>query len=70
METGKPPPDRRLGRDLLDKSLELAREDPAMAVRLANLGMRMSAFLAGGYDPFAEKGEPRARGRKRKRNAS
>lgn len=70
MATGKAPPEWRLGRDLLEKSLELAREDPVMTVRLANLGMRASAFLAGGYDPFAEKGSAKPRGRKRKRSAS
>ncbi|HET9226052.1 MAG TPA: hypothetical protein VFR31_05260 [Thermoanaerobaculia bacterium] len=71
MATGKPPPGWRLGPDLMDKSLELALEDPAMAVRLANLGVRVSAFLAGGYDPFAERGRGRPRGRNgRRRSAS
>lgn len=68
MGTEKPPPDWRLGRQLLDKSLEMVREDPGTAVRLANLGVRISAILARGYDPFAElpkpKRRPRGKGRK------
>ncbi|HWM94400.1 MAG TPA: hypothetical protein VN493_26830 [Thermoanaerobaculia bacterium] len=71
MEKGKPRPVRGLGQGLMDKSLELAFEDPVMAVRFANLSMRVSAFLGDGYDPFAQ--PPRRkrgrRGKARKKTA-
>jgi hypothetical protein len=70
MENGKRRPGWPLGEHLLDKGLELAFEDPGMAVRLARLGLQLSAFLAGGYDPFAEPPKPkrgrRGKGRKRR----
>lgn len=34
-----------MGEALLEKSLETAFSDPAMAVRLANLGVRLSLYL-------------------------
>ena len=54
-----------LGRSLMRKSLDLAFEDPEMAVRLANLGVRASAILGEEHDPFAEPAKPK-RGRRRK----
>ena len=65
MEKGKRRPDWPLGEQLLNKGLELAFEDPEMAIRLARLGLRLSAFLEGGYDPFSESAKPR-RGRRGK----
>jgi hypothetical protein len=59
-----------LGEHLLGKSYELAFEDPEMAVRFARLGVRLASFLEGGYDPFAERVQPkparRAKARKRR----
>ena len=69
MQKGKGRPDWPLGEHLLDKGLELAFEDPGMAVRLARLGLQLSAFLEGGYDPFAAprpKGGRRGKGRKKR----
>lgn len=70
MEKGKRRPDWPLGEHLLSKGLELAFEDPGMAVRLARLGLQLSAFLQRGYDPFAPVKPPkrgrRGRGRKRR----
>lgn len=65
MEKGKARPAWGLGRRLLSKSLEIAFEDPETAVRLANLGVRMSAYLGEGYDPFADRARPK-RGRRGK----
>lgn len=59
MEKGKGRPVWRPGERLLSKGLELAFEDPARAVRFAQLGLRLSSFLRGGYDPFAAKKEVR-----------
>lgn len=70
MEKGKRQPGWPLGERLLDKGLELAFEDPGMAIRLARLGLQLSSFLEGGYDPFAEPPKPkrsrRGKGRKRR----
>lgn len=51
-----------LGEALLEKSLETAFSDPAMAVRLANLGVRLSLHL--GEGPWAPGGKNRAGKRK------
>ena len=67
MGTAKPPSGWDLGRQLLDKSLELAYRDPEMAVRLANLGVRAAALIAKGYDPFAPKVKRKPRRRRKKR---
>ena len=70
MEKGKRRPRWPLGEHLLDKGLELAFEDPGMAVRLARLGLQLSALLEGGYDPFAAAANPkrgrRGKGRRRR----
>lgn len=60
-----------LGEHLLVKGLELAVEDPAMAIRLARLGMRISILLARGYDPFSplKKPKPGRRGKARKKRS-
>lgn len=50
---GKGPPPWGLSQRLLMKSLEVAREDPGMAVRFANLAVRASVLLQEVYDPFA-----------------
>jgi len=42
-----------LGEHLLRKSYELTFEDPAVALRFAQLGLELQLFLQGGYDPFA-----------------
>ena len=65
MEKGKRGQDWPLGEHLLNKGFELAFEDPEMAVRLASLGLRLSALLETGYDPFSESAKPR-RGRRGK----
>lgn len=50
---GKGPPPWGLSQRLLMKSLEVAHEDPGMAVRFANLAVRASVLLQEVYDPFA-----------------
>jgi hypothetical protein len=42
-----------LPQQLMAKSLELAFEDPAMAVRFANLAVRASLYLGEAIDPYA-----------------
>lgn len=71
MEKRKRRPAWPLGEQLLDKGLELAFEDPEMAIRFARLGLRLSAFLEGGYDPFSDAAKPRRgrRGKGRKRRS-
>ena len=54
-----------IGEALLAKSLETAFTDPAMAVRLANLGVRLSLHL--GEAPWGP-GDRHRRGRAGKRN--
>ena len=73
MQKGKTRPGWALGEQLLDKSFELAFEDPRTAVRFASLGVRLSALLARGYDPFAQlpkkpKTGHRGKGKKKKRS--
>lgn len=58
---------RGLGRSLMRKSLDLAFEDPEMAVRFANLGVRASAILGEQYDPFGEPAKPKRERKKRHR---
>lgn len=53
MEDKQAPPPRGLSQGLMAKSLELAFEDPAMAVRLANLAVRASLYLREAIDPHA-----------------
>jgi hypothetical protein len=53
MEDKQGPPPRGLSQGLMAKSLELAFEDPAMAVRLANLAVRASLYLREAIDPHA-----------------
>jgi hypothetical protein len=54
-----------LSQQLMAKSLELAFEDPAMAVRLANLAVRASLYLREAIDPYAaQEAFHRARWRK------
>ena len=66
MEKGKrQQEDWPLGEHLLNKGFELAFEDPEMAIRLARLGVRLSALLARGYDPFSVVKKPK-RGRRGK----
>ena len=50
-----------LGEHLLWKSFELAFEEPALAVRFAQLGLELQLFLQDGYDPFAAQGKKRER---------
>ena len=71
MEKGKRRPDWPLGEHLLSKGLELAFEDPGMAIRLARLGLQLSALLGKGYDPFAGSSRPKRgrRGKGRKKRA-
>ena len=47
------PPPRGLSQGLMAKSLELALEDPATAVRLVNLAIRASLYLREAIDPHA-----------------
>jgi hypothetical protein len=42
-----------LSQRLLMKSLEVAHEDPGLAVRFANLAVRASILLQEVYDPFS-----------------
>ena len=57
-ENGEKPPGWPLGEHLLSKGYELAFEDTGMAIRFARLGLRLSALLEGGYDPFAPPAKP------------
>lgn len=66
MGKGKAPPAWGLGRRLMGKSLELAFEDPEMAIRFANLSVRASAVLGENFDPFAKRPRPK-RGRQKKK---
>jgi len=66
MEKGKGRQDWPLGEHLLNKGFELVYEDPEMAIRLARLGLRLSALLEGGYDPFAPLPRRPRRGRRGK----
>lgn len=50
---GKGPPPWGLSQRLLMKSLEVAHDDPGLAVRLANLAVRSSILLQEVYDPFS-----------------
>ena len=72
MEKGKRRQDWPLGEHLLNKGFELAFEDPEMAIRFARLGLRLSALLERGYDPFAVSPRPkrgrRGKGKKKKRS--
>jgi hypothetical protein len=70
MEKGKSRQDWPLGEHLLDKGFELAFEDPEMAIRFARLGLRLSALLEGGYDPFAPPKPKRGRRGKGKKKRS
>lgn len=70
MEKGKGRRDWRLGEHLLNKGFELAFEDPEMAIRFARLGMRLSALLERGYDPFAAPKPKRGRRGKGKKKRS
>ncbi len=56
-----------LGEALLEKSLETAFSDPAMAVRLANLGVRLSLHL--GEAPWVPGGAPGGKNRVGKRKS-
>jgi hypothetical protein len=47
------PPPWGLSQQLMAKSLEVAFENPALAVRLANLAVRASIYLGEAIDPFA-----------------
>lgn len=71
MEKGKRRTVWPLGELLLSMSFELAFEDPAMAVRFASLGLRLSSFLESGYDPFSKRARPKQgrRGRARKKRS-
>ena len=71
MEKGKRRQDWPLGEHLLNKGFELAFEDPEMAIRFASLGLRLSALLERGYDPFSDSAKPRRgrRGKARKRRS-
>ena len=53
MDEEQGPASRGLSQGLMAKSLELAFEDPAMAVRLANLAIRASLYLGEAVDPHA-----------------
>lgn len=53
MEKKQAHPPWGLSQHLMAKSLELAFEDPAMAVRLANLAVRASLYLGEAIDPYA-----------------
>jgi hypothetical protein len=72
MQKGKGRQDWPLGEHLLNKGFELVYEDPEMAVRLARLGLRLSALLERGYDPFSPLPRPRrgrrGKGKKKKRS--
>ena len=50
---GKGPPPWGLSQRLLMKSLEVAHDDPGLAVRFANLAVRASILLQEVYDPFS-----------------
>ena len=50
---GKGPPHWGLSQRLLMKSLEVAHDDPGLAVRFANLAVRASVLLQEVYDPFS-----------------
>jgi hypothetical protein len=50
-----------LGGHLLRRSFELAFEDPALALRFAQLGLELQLFLQDGYDPFATRVKKRER---------
>lgn len=52
MDKNQPPP-WGLPQQLMAKSLEVAFEDPALAVRLVNLAVRASLYLGEPIDPFA-----------------
>jgi hypothetical protein len=70
MEKGKRQQDWPLGEHLLNKGFELVFEDPEMAIRLARLGLRLSALLETGYDPFAPpKPKPGRRGKGKKKRS-
>jgi hypothetical protein len=66
MGRGKSPPAWGLGRRLMRKSLDLAFEDPEMAVRFARLSVRVSAILGEEFDPFAKRPRPKRGGRRKK----
>lgn len=70
MENGKRRPGWPLGEHLLNKGMELAFEDPGLAIRLTRLGLRLSAFLEAGYDPFSPPKPKRGRRGKGKKNRS
>jgi hypothetical protein len=53
MEDKQAPAAWGLSQELMAKSLELAFEDPALAVRLANLAVRASLYLREAIDPHA-----------------
>jgi hypothetical protein len=53
MEKKQAHPPWGLSQHLMAKSLELAFEDPATAVRLANLAVRASLYLGEPIDPYA-----------------
>jgi hypothetical protein len=53
MDKNQSPPPWGLSQQLMAKSLELAFEDPALAVRLVSLAVRASLYLGEPIDPFA-----------------
>lgn len=53
MGKNQSPPFHGLPQQLMAKSLEIAFEDPALAVRLVNLAVRASLYLGETIDPFA-----------------
>ena len=55
-----------LSQQLLTKSVELAFEDPPLAMRLANLAVEASLRFGGSYDPYAA-AEAVRKSRKRER---